>query len=151
MGTVFRTHIKAQSLNINTLCIFLGPLFTRVMVLLSAHTTQFTNIGWSYLKNSTGVGYLKKGGSYVSMVSPDKHDFTIIIETIVRNFFVLHYVVVTFNKSEVFEAFANWRVSFNECKMAIFVITGNNIVLLNLFDIFETLDLYLTSVILQPL
>lgn len=48
-----------------------------------AHTTQFTNIGWIYLNHGSGVGMLNYGGSYVTLVSPDGNDFTIIIETMV--------------------------------------------------------------------
>ncbi|XP_062513660.1 galactocerebrosidase-like isoform X2 [Corticium candelabrum] len=47
----------------------------------SAHTTQFTQLGWSYLKHGYGVGHLEKGGSYVTLISPDKKDCTIVIET----------------------------------------------------------------------
>lgn len=43
-----------------------------------AHTTQFTRIGWQYLDNA--YGYLP-GGSYVTLKSPDGHDFTTVIET----------------------------------------------------------------------
>ncbi|KAK0049437.1 galactocerebrosidase [Biomphalaria pfeifferi] len=48
---------------------------------ISAHTTQFTEIGWHYLRHGTGVGKLDLGGSYVSILSPDKQDLTIVIET----------------------------------------------------------------------
>ena len=48
---------------------------------VTAHTTQFTEIGWSYLKHGSGAGKLNNGGSYVSLLSPDKKDFTMVIET----------------------------------------------------------------------
>jgi galactosylceramidase len=47
----------------------------------TAHTTQFTKPGWTYLKHSSGVGLLEAGGSYVALVSPDQQHLTIVIET----------------------------------------------------------------------
>lgn len=52
---------------------------------ISAHTTQFTEIGWSYLQHESGVSLLKKGGSFVTLTSPDRKELTIVIETIVSN------------------------------------------------------------------
>ncbi|XP_038045329.1 galactocerebrosidase-like [Patiria miniata] len=46
---------------------------------ISAHTTQFTDPGWMYLKHKSGVQRLDKGGSFVSMT--DGVNLTIIIET----------------------------------------------------------------------
>ncbi|XP_041369448.1 galactocerebrosidase-like isoform X3 [Gigantopelta aegis] len=51
----------------------------------SAHTTQFTQIGWTYLRHGSGVGMFDLGGSYVSLVSPDGKDLSIIIETMSHN------------------------------------------------------------------
>jgi galactosylceramidase len=48
----------------------------------TAHTTQFTQPGWIYLKYGYGVGQLQAGGSYVSLISPDSKDLTIVIETL---------------------------------------------------------------------
>ena len=48
-----------------------------------AHTAQFIKPGWKYLMHNSGVGLLKHGGSYVSLMSWDRNNLTIIIETIV--------------------------------------------------------------------
>ena len=45
----------------------------------AAHTTQFAEPGWKYA--DSGCGYLEEG-SYVTLVSPDKKDLSIIIETV---------------------------------------------------------------------
>ena len=50
---------------------------------VSAHTTQFANVGWRYLKHGFGVNALKCGGSLVSLISPDLKDLTVIMETMV--------------------------------------------------------------------
>jgi galactosylceramidase len=44
----------------------------------TAHTTQFTAIGWHYLRNQSGVGRLDGGGSYVTLTNGT--DFTIVVE-----------------------------------------------------------------------
>ncbi|KAF5403006.1 galactocerebrosidase precursor [Paragonimus heterotremus] len=54
-------------------------------VWVTAHTTHFTQPGWTYLKHGTGVGHLPNGGSYVSLVSPDKSQLTIVIETMTHD------------------------------------------------------------------
>eukprot|EP00118_Oscarella_pearsei_P009363 m.53910 g.53910 ORF g.53910 m.53910 type:complete len:670 (+) comp34288_c0_seq10:26-2035(+) len=51
----------------------------------SAHTCQFTSPGWNYLKHGYGVGNLDDGGTYVTFLSPDKKDMTIVIETMSYN------------------------------------------------------------------
>ena len=46
----------------------------------TAHTTQFAQPGWQYL--DTASGYLPENGSYVSLRSPDKKNWSVILETI---------------------------------------------------------------------
>lgn len=57
------------------------------MVWASAHTTQFTQPGWLYspVGGAGGAGHLAAGGSYVSLVSPDGADFTLVVEKMSRN------------------------------------------------------------------
>jgi len=59
------------------------------MIWATAHTTQFTEPGWSYLANGTGAGtgsgFLQLGGSYVTIKNFDTGDFSIIIEKMSRN------------------------------------------------------------------
>lgn len=50
---------------------------------LAAHTTQFTEPGWRYLPHGHGVGMLNKGGSYVTIVSPNLQNLTIVLEAMV--------------------------------------------------------------------
>ncbi|XP_055955737.1 galactocerebrosidase-like [Patella vulgata] len=47
----------------------------------TAHTTQFTSVGWKYLRHGAGIGKLNGGGSHVALISPDRKNITIIIET----------------------------------------------------------------------
>jgi galactosylceramidase len=55
----------------------------------TAHTTQFSAPGWNYLLIGTGVGtgagLLTGGGSYITLQSADKSDFTIVIEKMSRD------------------------------------------------------------------
>ena len=46
----------------------------------TAHTTQFTSIGWRYLAHGAGVGVLDGGGSYVSLTD-SQGNLTIVVET----------------------------------------------------------------------
>eukprot|EP00062_Callorhinchus_milii_P018119 gi/632971232/ref/XP_007902070.1/ PREDICTED: galactocerebrosidase isoform X2 [Callorhinchus milii] len=48
---------------------------------ITAHTTQFTQPGWYYLRT---VGYLEKGGTYVALTD-GKGNLTVIIETMTHN------------------------------------------------------------------
>jgi Glycosyl hydrolase family 59 central domain len=58
--------------------------FSKFRMMFVAHTTQFTQIGWNYLLHGAGVQKLDNGGSFVTLVSPDKNAITIVIETLVR-------------------------------------------------------------------
>jgi len=60
-------------------------LVTDMLSMLPAHTTQFTEIGWMYLKHGRGVEKLAAGGSVVTLASTDYKHFTIIIETMVSS------------------------------------------------------------------
>jgi O-glycosyl hydrolase len=46
----------------------------------TAHTTQFAQPGWQYLDSSSG--YLPAKGSYVALRSPDRKDWSVVLETI---------------------------------------------------------------------
>ncbi|HEU5458480.1 MAG TPA: hypothetical protein VFU68_07665 [Terracidiphilus sp.] len=46
----------------------------------TAHTTQFAQPGWQYLDSASGT--LPGGGSYVSLRSPDKKSWSVVLETI---------------------------------------------------------------------
>ena len=62
-----------------------GHYAVRSPVWASAHTTQFTEPGWLYLRNGSGSGFLPGGGSYVTLVSDEiASDYTIVIETTTR-------------------------------------------------------------------
>jgi len=58
-----------------------GNYTIRDPVWAAAHTTQFTETGWDYLQHGAGAGALEKGGTYVTFISPDRRDFSIVIET----------------------------------------------------------------------
>jgi hypothetical protein len=46
----------------------------------TAHTTQFAEPGWQYLDSATGL--LPEKGSYVSLRSPDRKNWSVVLETI---------------------------------------------------------------------
>ncbi|XP_028917992.1 LOW QUALITY PROTEIN: galactocerebrosidase [Ornithorhynchus anatinus] len=58
-----------------------GHYVVETPIWISAHTTQFAQPGWHYLKT---VGHLKKGGSYVALTD-GMGNLTIIIETMSHN------------------------------------------------------------------
>jgi galactosylceramidase len=45
-----------------------------------AHTTQFSGVGWRYLGLDSGVGFLDKGGSYVTRIDTNTRNFSIVLE-----------------------------------------------------------------------
>ena len=45
-----------------------------------AHTTQFASPGWRMLSHDAGVSLLASGGSIVTRISPDKKDWSAVIE-----------------------------------------------------------------------
>ena len=49
----------------------------------SAHTTQFTDVGWHYLAHGSGVGLLDGGGSFVSFT--DGRQLSIVVESIAHD------------------------------------------------------------------
>eukprot|EP00039_Didymoeca_costata_P021228 m.343840 g.343840 ORF g.343840 m.343840 type:complete len:935 (-) comp23434_c0_seq1:140-2944(-) len=58
-----------------------GHYFVDGTIWMHAHWTQFTEIGWKILNTNTGSsGYFPDGSSsYVTIVSPDMKDYTIVI------------------------------------------------------------------------
>ena len=48
----------------------------------TAHTTQFAQPGWQYLDSASG--FVTDGGSYVSLRSPDRKSWSVVLETIGR-------------------------------------------------------------------
>ncbi|KAK3766451.1 hypothetical protein RRG08_066150 [Elysia crispata] len=58
-----------------------GHYVVSTPIWVSAHTTQFVPVGWTYLQHNHGVGKLPKGGSYVSLTNEAKDQLTIVIET----------------------------------------------------------------------
>ena len=52
---------------------------------ITAHTTQFTSIGWNYLLHGFGVQKLDYGGSFVTLTDESRKHITIVIETMTHN------------------------------------------------------------------
>lgn len=50
----------------------------------SAHWTQFMTVGWKLLQGNN-AGMLPLGGSYITAISPDMKDFTLVLETLQGN------------------------------------------------------------------
>jgi len=46
----------------------------------TAHTTQFAQPGWQYLDSASG--YLAEKGSYVALRSPDRRNWSVVLETV---------------------------------------------------------------------
>jgi len=52
---------------------------------ITSHTTQFTSIGWYYLRHGFGVQKLDHGGSFVTLTDENHEHITIVIETMTHN------------------------------------------------------------------
>jgi len=61
-----------------------GNFVVKPVLWAMAHITQFAEPGWIYLEGGAN-GYLENGGSYTSLISPDKKDISIIIESVESN------------------------------------------------------------------
>lgn len=59
-----------------------GHYEVKAPVWTTAHTTQFTSIGWEYIPVGVGSGELPEGGTHVALVSPDGADLTMVFETL---------------------------------------------------------------------
>ncbi|CAH1784603.1 unnamed protein product [Owenia fusiformis] len=66
---------------------------------ISAHHTQFYRPGWQYLLHGYGVGNLALNGSYISLISPDHQDLTVVIETMDPNIVTCFYPQPKYNIS----------------------------------------------------
>ena len=66
-----------------------GAFGSLAMIWATAHTTQFSQPGWAYLRNGTGpgtgAGLLTQGGSYVTLENLQTGDFSIVIEKMSRD------------------------------------------------------------------
>ena len=86
---IFNIQVNRDSARFNisrieiNLCLIGGIFCTVLFLLLSAHHTWFTDIGWHYLKHGHGSGILKQNGSYIALTNPEKTQLTIIVETMV--------------------------------------------------------------------
>lgn len=61
-----------------------GNYRVRETLWVTAHTTQFVQPGWTMLRRAAlgggGSSPLARGGSYITYVSPDRSDFTVVVE-----------------------------------------------------------------------
>jgi len=57
-----------------------GHYDVQASIWATAHTTQFAQPGWQYLDSASG--YLPEKGSYVSLRSPDRKNWSVVLETI---------------------------------------------------------------------
>ncbi|KAB1278213.1 Galactocerebrosidase [Camelus dromedarius] len=87
-----------------------GHYAVEAPIWISAHTTQFTQPGWYYLKT---VGHLEKGGSYVALTD-GLGNLTIIIETMShKHSMCIRPFLPYFNVSQQFATFV-LKGSFSE-------------------------------------
>ncbi len=58
-----------------------GNYLVEPPIWITAHTTQFTEVGWKYLGYRYGVEELFNGGTLVTLTDPERCELSIIIET----------------------------------------------------------------------
>eukprot|EP00746_Dinoflagellata_sp_MGD_P069110 gnl/MRDRNA2_/MRDRNA2_28343_c0_seq1.p1 gnl/MRDRNA2_/MRDRNA2_28343_c0~~gnl/MRDRNA2_/MRDRNA2_28343_c0_seq1.p1 ORF type:complete len:671 (+),score=106.48 gnl/MRDRNA2_/MRDRNA2_28343_c0_seq1:121-2133(+) len=59
-----------------------GHYEVKAPVWTTAHTTQFTEVGWEYLPVGEGTGELPEGGTFATLADPKTDNFSIILETL---------------------------------------------------------------------
>jgi len=79
-----------------------------------AHVGQFTQPGWTFLEGNAN-GYTQTGGSYISLMSPDSQDVSVIIETTeARSAQTIHLAIDPLWHSKTFHIWktdsANWFI-----------------------------------------
>jgi galactosylceramidase len=89
----------------------------------TAHYTQFTAPGWTYLAHGSGVGYLSGGGTYTALAPPNAGELTIIVEKLDRGSSACGYShpppnvttpeLVTFNLSGSFAGISQFYVWYS--------------------------------------
>lgn len=71
---------------IDTISPWSGVYTLRAPFWVTAHTTQFVEIGWIMLDSVGGSsGILRKGGSYLTFMSPERDQFVLVIEKLHGN------------------------------------------------------------------
>uniref|UniRef100_A0A8C4GX35 Galactocerebrosidase n=1 Tax=Dicentrarchus labrax TaxID=13489 RepID=A0A8C4GX35_DICLA len=76
---------------------------------ITAHTTQFTQPGWTYLQT---VGHLAQGGSYVALTD-GTGNLTVVIETMASWDFLFPFLLLHFSTEASIKELQVWRSQFN--------------------------------------